>query len=254
MNFKSMDITLIYILMSCLIVSLLGFLGVIFMRIRQDVLDKMLYYLISLSAGVLMGATFLHILPEAVESSKDAQYVFVPVLVAFGTFFLIEKILHWHHCSEGMDHKHTIGFMNLFGNGIHNFIDGVLIAGAFMIDINLGIVTAFSVALHEIPHEIGDYAVLIYSGFSKIRALFMNFGVGLFMVIGGISGYILSRESAVILRYILPFAGGGFIYIAASDLVPELKKEQNLWRSLKLIGTFGVGIIIIYLFGLLEGH
>lgn len=250
-----MDITFIYILISTFAIGLFGLSGIIFVKLNSKLLDKAIYYMVSLSAGVLLGATFLHILPESLEQIDDAHIVFLPLLFGFTAFFVIEKVLHWHHCHHGIEEKHTIGWMNLIGDGIHNFVDGVLVAGAFAVDVRLGLITAFSVALHEIPQEIGDFGVLVYAGFSKSKALLFNFLTALTMVLGGIFGYFLTTQASFVTPYILPFAAGGFIYIAASDLVPELKKEQEFVKSMSLIAIFIIGIAIIYLFGMLgEPH
>jgi len=137
--------------------------------------------------------------------------------------------------------------MNLFGDAVHNFIDGLVIAATFLTDIRLGIITSFAIALHEIPQEIGDFGVLLYSGFSRKKALFANFLVALTAVFGGIIGYFLSFQIENMTSYLLPFTAGGFIYIAASDLMPEIRKETSLRKSMLSFGVFLVGIAIMFL-------
>ncbi len=242
-----MEDKLLYILVATFIISLGGLIGVVTLAIDEKKLVKTLLLLISLSAGALMGGAFLHLLPEASEN-LNSKNLYSIVLASFILFFLIEKLLHWRHCHKGGKCDiHTFGYMNLIGDSIHNFIDGLIIAGAFMTDVNLGIATTLAVALHEIPQEIGDFGVLLYSGFSKKKAITSNFLVALASVFGGIVGFYLSTFLQDFSAYLLPFAAGGFIYISASDLMPEIRKEQSLKKSAISFGFFSVGILIMYL-------
>ena len=188
---------------------------------------------------------FLHLLPEALESG-DVLNVFLVVLVGFIVFFIIEKVLHWRHCHKGHCDVHTFQYMNLVGDSIHNFIDGLIMAASFVVSVPLGLSTTFAIAVHEIPQEIGDFGVLIYGGFSKRKALTLNFLIALTAVIGGIIGYFVASSLTQIVVYILPFAAGGFLYIAATDLVPEIRKELDMKKSLFTIFIFVVGIVIMW--------
>ncbi|MFH0749451.1 MAG: ZIP family metal transporter [Candidatus Gottesmanbacteria bacterium] len=238
--------TLLYIIFANFVISLGGLVGVFTLSIKESKLSRILMLLVSLSAGALMGGAFLHLLPEAVEL-LDVNTVFTIVLISFVTFFFIEKLLHWRHCHKGHCDVHTFGSMNLIGDSIHNFIDGLIIAATFLTDIRLGIVTTLTVALHEIPQEIGDFGVLLYSGFGKKKALIANFLVALIAIFGGVVGYFLSFYAEHFITYLLPFAAGGFIYIAASDLMPEIRKEQSLKKSIVSFGFFllGIGIMVL---------
>ena len=231
--------TLIWILFGTLIISLISLIGSVTLFIKQKLLDKILLFLVSLSAGALMGGAFLHLIPEA-----QGTNVFGFVLVGFVLFFLIEKVLHWRHCHKGKCEVHPFVYMNLVGDGVHNFIDGLIIAASFMVDVRLGVITTFAVALHEIPQEIGDFGVLLYGGFNKIKALFTNFGVSITTILGGVIGYFISSQELV--NFLLPFAAGGFIYISASDLLPEIKKETKLSKSLMSVLIFIIGILLMY--------
>jgi len=235
-----------YILYSTFIISLGGLIGVITLAVDQKKLTGFLLPLISLSAGALMGGAFLHLLPESADYLEPSQ-LYALVLTAFVIFFLIEKVLHWRHCHKGAGCDiHTFGYMNLIGDSVHNFIDGLILAAAFMTNPQLGLATTLAVALHEIPQEIGDFGVLLYSGFSKTKALMANFSVALVAVLGGLVGYFLSIYSSGFMAYLLPFAAGGFIYIAASDLLPELRKEQDGKKSALAFGFFIAGILLMY--------
>ena len=189
-----------------------------------------------------MGGAFLHLIPEAVEEFESFN-IFLYVLVGFILFFLVEKLLHWRHCHKQHCSVHTFAYMNLVGDCVHNFIDGLIIAAGFITNIHLGIVTTLAVALHEIPQEIGDFGVLVYGGFKKTRALFLNFICALTAILGGIIGYFISAN---ITEFLLPFASGGFIYIAATDLIPEIKKEVNIKSWIITFLVFLMGILIMY--------
>ena len=202
--------------------------------------------LVALAAGAMMGGAFLHLIPEAVEKFS-AHNLFLFVLTGFVLFFFVERILHWRHCHIGKCPTHTFAHMNLIGEAVHNFLDGLIIAGSFVFSIPLGIATSIAVALHEIPQEIGDFGVLVYGGFSRTKALILNFLVALTVIIGGAVGYVLSGRTESLVAFLLPFAAGGFIYIAASDLIPEIRKEMNLKKSLLTFVVFIIGIALMLL-------
>jgi len=162
-------------------------------------------------------------------------------------FFLVEKILHWRHCHEEKCPVHTFAYMNLLGDAVHNFIDGLVIAASFTVNIPLGIATTFAIILHEIPQEIGDFGVLIYGGMKKTKAVFLNFLTAVLAIGGGIFGYYLSIYVQNITLFLLPFAAGGFLYIAASDLIPEIRKEMDIKKSLINFGVIFLGLLAMYL-------
>ncbi|MBE3136651.1 MAG: ZIP family metal transporter [Thermoplasmata archaeon] len=236
---------LAYILLATFIVSLISFVGVVTLALKDKILNKILLILIGLSAGALMGGAFLHLLPEAVEKSTGLD-VYLFVLIGFILFFLIEKVLHWRHCHKGECDVHTFHYMNLVGDSIHNFIDGLIMAASFVVSIPLGITTTIAIATHEIPQEIGDFGVLLYGGFSKKRAIMLNFVIALTAVLGGIVGYFVSNLIENIVVFILPFAAGGFIYIAATDLVPEIRKELDMKKYMATLFVFICGILIMW--------
>lgn len=237
---------LTYIILATIVVSLISFIGIITLSLKGQKLDKILLFLIGLSAGTLMGGAFLHLLPEATEANTSLD-VFILVLVGFITFFIIEKVLHWRHCHKGECEVHTFTYMNLIGDSIHNFIDGLIIAASFITSVPLGITTTIAISSHEIPQEIGDFGVLIYGGFSKKKALVLNFIIALTAVLGGLTGFIISSLIENMVLYILPFAAGGFIYIAATDLIPEIKKELNMKKYMATLLVFILGILIMWI-------
>ena len=241
---------LIYIILSSLSISLFSLIGGILIVIKKTFLNKILLILISISAGTMLGGAFIHLLPEAFESLSFPE-VYLLTLISFSTFFIIEKVLLWHHCHNENCHKHTFSYLNLIGDSIHNFIDGLIITAAFITDIKIGLVTSIAIALHEIPQELGDLGVLIYSGFKVKRALITNFLVSLMILVGSVSGLIFSHKIEHITTYLLPIAAGSFIYIATSDLLPEIKKEGNIIKSFIYFMFFLCGNIFMYIIKIL---
>lgn len=238
----------IYTLSAVFLVSLISFIGIITISIKLDLLKKIVMYLVSLSAGALLGGAFFHLIPEAAEAQGFNLNLAVLLMVGILTFFVLEKIIHWRHCHipTSEEHPHPFAFMNLIGDGLHNFIDGMLIAGSFIVNVQLGITTTIAVMLHEIPQEIGDFGVLIHGGFSRSKALLVNFISALTAVLGAIVILILNVEVETVASILVPFAAGGFIYIAASDLIPELKKDINPLNSLIQLLFLILGLGIMY--------
>ena len=235
-------IVLIQILIAVFIVSLISLLGTFL--IREKTLKKYLFSMVSFAAGSLLGAAFLDLLPEALELNSDT----VPLLVLLGiiSFFVLEKFLYWHHHHTEQKEVHAFTYLNVVGDGIHNFFDGTLIAISFMSNMPLGIATTIAIIAHEIPQEIGDFAILIYGGFTKVKATLYNFLTALTAVLGALAAYFYSslvENSAV---YFIAFAAGGFIYIASTDLIPEIHKEKDLKKSLVQLVLLGLGVILIW--------
>lgn len=245
-----MHITTLYTLLSVLIVSLMSFVGVLVLSLRADKLKKFLIYLIAFSAGALIGDTFIHLLPEVIEKSGSLTLAAsLSVLGGFVIFFAIEKFVHWQHCHMPItkEHVHSFAYMNLIGDGLHNLIDGMIIAASYMINIPVGIATTLAVALHEIPQEIGDFGVLLHGGFSKGKSLLLNFASALMAVLGAIITLVVGASIQDLENYLVPIAAGGFLYIAGSDLIPELHKESEFLRSFWQLVFFIAGISIMLL-------
>jgi zinc and cadmium transporter len=234
---------------------LLSLVGILFIFLKKNTLDKFLMFFVSLSVGSLLGGAFLHLIPEAFGEGGFSLNISFLILLGIVIFFVIENFIHWRHCHipTSKDHPHHLGTMNLIGDGLHNIIDGLVIAAAYFVNIPLGIATTLAVVIHEIPQEIGDFGVLLYAGFSKKKALFFNFLSALMAMVGAIMGIIFSQHSAVFAYIIVPIAAGGFLYIAGSDLIPEIHKDQEKGLPLKNLGGIILGIFLMYLLDLLEG-
>lgn len=244
----------IYIILSIVAVSLISLIGVFFIFMKKTKLDKLLIFLVALSAGSLLGGAFLHLIPEIIETGNFTINISFLILGGIVLFFIIENVIHWRHChvQTSKEHPHPFGAMNLIGDGVHNLIDGLIISASYFVSIPLGIVTTFAVLIHEIPQEIGDFGVLLYAGFSKKKALFFNFMSALIALIGAIIGIFLSGQSESFVNIVIPVAAGGFLYIAGSDLIPEIHKKQEKKFSIgNLLGII-LGILIMYLLTLLE--
>ncbi|MBT4350942.1 ZIP family metal transporter [Candidatus Woesearchaeota archaeon] len=236
--------TLIWILLATLLLSLISLIGIITISLKKNTLKKILSFLVALSAGALLGGAFLHLIPEALENSSTTT-VFSFLLAGFIVFLLVEKILHWRHCHDAECEVHTFAYMSIFGGAVHNLIDGLIIAVSFITSIPLGITTTLAVALHEIPQEIGDFGVLVHGGFSKLKALSYNFLSALAAIVGGLIGFLLPINNLA--QILIPIAAGGFIYISASDLIPELRKETNKKRSFLNLLVFIIGLLLMYI-------
>src|SRR4030042_1334302 len=244
------------IIIATFIISLISFVGVLTFFLKEQFLNRILLYLVAFSAGGLIGAAFLDLLPEAISGTvfeeEHILEIFLFSIFGFCAFFMLEQFLSWHH-HHSMFHPRikSLSYLILISDGIHNFIDGLIVAGSFIVSFPLGIATALAVGLHEIPQELGNYAVLIYGGIKKIKALFFNFLSALFAIVGGVAGFFLAENLEGNVQFLLAFAAGSFIYIAASDLIPEIKEERNIKKSLPHFVIFALGIVVMLLIKLL---
>jgi len=235
-----------YIFGGVLLVSALALIGIFFLSFSTTVLNKLIFFLVSLSTGALIGDSFFHLLPEA--AAKDAglrPWLFV--ILGLLVFFILEKIIHWRHChvATSREHPHPVGLMNLVGDSLHNFFDGVIIAGSFLITPILGLATLIAVVAHEIPHEIGNFSILVYAGYARRRALFLNFLTALVALLGALLAVLFGAKIAGFDLFIVPFTAGGFIYIATADLIPELKKETAAGKSLLQLLCILIGLALM---------
>lgn len=237
-------------ILALIVISGLSLVGALTLTIAPATLRKGLIVLVAFAAGALLGDAFVHIIPEVAESEAGFDLVASLSLISgIVAFFMLEKVLHWHHSHLPTEEVfHPVATMNLIGDGLHNFIDGAIVAAAFTVSVQVGIATAIAVALHEIPQELGDFAILVHAGLAPKRALLLNFATALTAVLGGI--VTLALESvASIERPLLPFTAGAFVYIASTDLIPELHKEPEPGKSaiqvVALVG--GVAIMVAML-------
>lgn len=249
---------LAWILLFCLLGGALSVVAAaVFLLLPESLRTRLLPHAISFAIGALLGAALLGLLPHALEGmgSEGIHAVTGAVLLGLFGFFLLEKLVLWRHCHqehcevhvpEETGHSHAAGTLILIGDGLHNFIDGVLIGAAFLTDIHLGIVTSLAVAAHEIPQEVGDFAVLLHSGYSTGKAFFYNLLSSLTTVIGGVLAYYGFKNLVPVLPYVLAVAASSFIYIAVADLIPGLHKRVEFSATIKQMLLIGAGVALIY--------
>jgi zinc and cadmium transporter len=240
--------TLAAIIISNVIISCVSLVGIVTLIINKIFVKNSLLNFVALAAGTMLSAAMLHLFPEAIEHLGSTT-PFYYVLASFLLFLVIEKVMHWHHHhdTEHAGEELAVGYLNLMGDAFHNFIDGLMIAAAFSSSYGLGITTSIAIIAHEIPQEIGDFAVLLHSGFTKKKAILLNLLTGFTAVLGGVLGYVAIQFSQIIAVYLIPFAAGGLIYIAATDLIPELQHERSLRKSISLLIMFVIGMILMAL-------
>lgn len=208
-------------------------------------IDRFLLPLVAFSAGALIGGAFFHMIPAALTAASLVPMVFVWVAAGFALFFAIEQFLHWHHCKRATaDCKKPLTYLILIGDGLHNFIGGMAIGGTFLIDINLGVAAWLAAAAHEIPQELGDMGALLYGGWSKRRAIMFNFLSSITFLLGGLFVYYASFQ--IDLWFLIPFAAGNFLYIGASDLVPEVNRHESLAANAAHFAAFLTGLGLMY--------
>ena len=228
-------------------ISLIAFVGALTLFLKEKLLKRILLVLVAFSAGALIGGAFLHLMPEAIievgANEASILNVFLYLLLGFCIFFILEQLIRWHH-HHATTHPKIMPFsyLILISDGIHNFIDGLVIAASFMVSFPMGTVTTLAIALHEIPQEIGDFGVLIYGGFERVKALILNYISAIAVVFGGITGYLLYGWIGESIVFLLPFAAGNFIYIASTDLIPEIRYKESLTKSSVRFCTFMTGI------------
>jgi zinc and cadmium transporter len=264
------------ILLAVTIISLISLVGVFALSMRKKLLKKILFILVAFAAGTLLGSAFFDLLPGALEETmhheglhhdeheelfeihedEEESYNFLPLFLAVISgilcFFIIERFIFWHHCHHNFDNLAknkpcTFTHMNLIGDGFHNLLDGVIIAGAFLHDTSVGIAVTIAVALHEIPQEIGDFAILLQGGLSRAKALFFNFLSSLTAIFGAIIASFYLSAFETVIPWMLAFTAGGFIYIAVADLFPEMKKEQSVFKGLLQLAFLILGVMFVWL-------
>jgi zinc and cadmium transporter len=250
---ETMPIKWAYSIASVILVSLVSLVGIVFISISQQKLRQIIFIMVSLAVGSLFGDAFIHLLPEWFEKSGASAKNSLLVLAGIFAFFILEKFLLWRHQHVfGSSHIHHVGYMNLLADGLHNLIDGMIIGASYLLSLPIGIATTMAVIFHEIPHELGNFFILLYAGFSKAKALSFNFLSATLAILGAVISMLVGSSVENFSTMMLPLAAGGFIYIAGSDLVPELNKEVEPARSLVQMAAIGAGVGLMLMLKLLE--
>ncbi len=245
---------LLYILVSVFLVSITSMIGIFTFLFKSKDIEKIGLYFVSFAVGALFGDVFIHLMPEAFRSGVNALIgVYIVAGILFS--FIVEKFIHWRHChlSESTHHHHSsFVYMNLLGDVVHNFIDGLIIAGSYFVNVAVGVATTIAVFVHEIPHEVGNFGVLIHGGFSRGKALLFNFLTALFAIAGALLGFFMARTETLF-AFLVPFAAGNLIYIAGTDLIPQLHGDtceenelrKSAWQLVAML--VGVGLMLAML-------
>jgi len=234
-------------ILSAFLVSLIALIGIILAPIKLEKLKKVLIYFVSFSTGALFGGAFFHLLPEIVEEIGLTFYVSSLLLGGIILFFLLEKVIHWHHNLGHLEkeHTHPLAIMILFGGAFHNLLDGLVIGASFLVNVPTGIAITTAIALHKVPKEMGWFGVLVHGGFSKFKAITFNYFSSVFTIIGAAIALLVSKYVENIQFFIIPVAVGGFIYLAGSNLIPELHKETGLRKALLQLIAMLAGIAVM---------
>jgi zinc and cadmium transporter len=244
----------IYSTISVGVISVISLIGIFLLSIAMDKLRKVLFLILSFSAGALIGDAFIHLLPELVGQQGFHLGVSMAIISGIAFFFIVEKIIHWRHCHHVTldNHIHPYAKMSLFGDAVHNTVDGVVIGASYIISVPVGIATTVAVLLHEVPQEISDFGILIQGGYTKKKALWLNFLVSLTSIIGVVVALLIGKYITGISSFLIAFSAGAFIYIAAADLIPELHKEVKVSKSIAQFVMFLLGIAVMMLLLLLD--
>lgn len=241
----------VYVLISVILVSLLSLIGLVFLGLDEKKLKKILLLLVGFSAGALLGDAFIHLIPETIKKNGFTIEVSLSILGGVILFFVLEQFISWRHCHDDTEGKcHSFAYMNLIGDGLHNFLDGVTIAASYLADIKLGMITTLAIILHEIPQEIGDFGVLLHGGFTKTKALMMNLLTAITAILGAILFLIIGTVFTNSIDIFLLITAGGFIYIAMTDLIPELHRNRKGFAELFMELIFfllGIGVMLMLL-------
>jgi zinc and cadmium transporter len=242
-----------WIFLSGLLMSAIALVGSVTLLLQPATLDRLVMPLVAFAAGSLLGGAFFHMIPAAAAKAQDLGPVLSWMMLGFALFFALEQFLHWHHCHRAdAECKKPLTYLILLGDGLHNFLGGLGVAGVFLIDVRLGIAAWLAAAAHEVPQELGDFGVLIHGGWRRGRALLFNLLSGSTFLLGALVAYAASRTIDV--GFLVPFAAGNFLYIGASDLVPEVNKHRSVPSSVVHFVAFASGLAILWAIrGLLEG-
>jgi len=241
---------LAWIVLEGVLMSAISLTGSITLLLKESTRERIILPLVALAAGSLLGGAFFHMLPSASERMADPVAMYAWTLAGFTIFFALEQILHWHHCRRASaDCRKPVTYLILIGDGLHNFLGGLGIGGVFLIDIRLGVAAWIAAAVHEVPQELGDFGVLVHGGWSPKKALLFNLLSGLTFLIGGMVAWLVS--AAIDVSFLVPFAAGNFIYIGASDLVPEVNKHESFTANAVSFMCFIAGLALLWLTRLL---
>lgn len=240
---------LVQIIFFTILIGLIG-VGGAYLSLRIFLKDSSrLLLVVSFAAGALVGVSFLELLPEALEKVSAVKILFT-CLLGFIAFYLLERSLIWYHCHEEHCERHASATLIIFGDTLHNFLDGLAVAASFLVSAPLGMMTSLAMIFHEIPQEVGDFGVLLHSGYSRAKALIVNLVSAIFCILGGVVGFYFFESFQQALPYLLALTAGNFLYLGAADLLPQTHKVEKRWAIFSHTAAFLSGIILLWLLGL----
>lgn len=248
-----MPIAFLYMISSVVVVSLLSLIGISLLALSHETFHKVVFGLVALAVGALFGDAFIHLLPDAFSDPSRSVQASLFMLAGVLLFFVLENFLHWRHQHSDEHRKvEPYGYLNILADMTHNFIDGLIIGASFRVGVKMGMATSLAVILHEIPHEFSNFGVLVKSGFSRGRALFLNFVTALAAMAGGLIAWWAGGNMEGFIRILIPLTAGGFVYIAGSDLVPQLHKDVKTIRALVQFLAILAGVGLMFVIKLFE--
>ena len=245
--------TLVLIVIFSIAMSAIALVGGITILVRPQTLERLLLPLVAFAAGSLIGGALFHMIPAAVQEMGNGAGVYVWITAGFVLFLALEQFLHWHHSHhQAPGRPQPLTYLILIADALHNFIGGLFVAASFLVDVRLGIITWLAAAAHEVPQELGDFAILVYGGWSKTRALLYNFLSALTFLVGALVAYAASAQMEV--TFLIPFAAGNFLYIGAADLIPEIKVGHDVKTNLVHFFAFVVGLGLLFALRIILPH
>lgn len=240
--------TLGWIIVSGMLMSALALVGSVTLVLPEPAFKRLVLPLVAVAAGSLLGGALFHMLPESVDVFGNTLSVYGWLAGGMFAFFVLEQFLHWHHCHRPVEAHRPIGYMILVADGLHNFAGGLAVGAAFVLDTRVGIITWLVAAAHEVPQELGDFGILVHSGWNRRRALLYNLLSALTFLVGGLVAYFVAETIDV--AFLVPFAAGNFIYIAAADLLPEIATTVELRDKLIQTVSFAAGLGFLFVLAL----
>jgi zinc and cadmium transporter len=236
--------TLSWIVLGGIAMSAIALVGSVTLLLEPARLERLLLPLVAFAAGSLLGGAFFHLLPGAIGSGMDPVAAFAWATLGFSVFMATEQLLHHHHCHRAAtDCREPLTYLVLLGDGLHNFLGGLAVGATFVMDVRLGIMAWIAAAAHEVPQELGDFAVLVHGGWARRSALLFNLLSGITFLVGALAAYFMSLTASIV--FLVPFAAGNFLYIGASDLVPEVNKHAEMRRNVEHFLAFGAGLVLL---------
>ncbi|MCC5935834.1 MAG: ZIP family metal transporter [Lunatimonas sp.] len=245
---------LVAALISALAVGLVALVGLVYQFVSREFVTRYVPWVLALTAGILLGNVFFHLLPEASHESREPYGILFGFIAGLGVFWLLDRMLHRHH-REKPEAGRSLGYLTLIGDGFHNFIDGLVIGTSYLIHFELGVATTLAILLHELPQELGESGTMVYSGFTPKKTVRLNLLVSLTAVLGVLVSFGVQRWLLISPAFLLAFTAGGFLYVALGRLMPELFRTSPLTRvRLSYVAVLCLGLAVVFGINRMQPH